>query len=81
MNFKTITQDILNVILTFALVGMGLSSKLQPLLSPVTYNWVMLVLAGALLLVYNADVIFGFPNTNVPTTTTPISPPSVPPAA
>jgi hypothetical protein len=67
MNMKTIVQDILNVVLVIALTGTALSSKLQPLVSASVYDWLTLVLAGALLLVYNADSIFGFTNTHVPT--------------
>ncbi len=65
-NYKTIIQDVLHLILVVGLVGMGLSSQLQPLVSPQVYQWTMLILAGLLVLVYQADIIFGFPNTNVP---------------
>lgn len=76
MNMKTIAQDVLHLILVVGLVGMGISSQLQPLVSPATYQWIMLVLAGLLVLVYQADVIFGFSNSNVPTPSSPTPPPA-----
>ncbi len=66
-NIKTIVQDILHILLTFSLAGMALESRLQPLISPNVYNWIVFGLLAGSVLVYFADMIFGFSNTNVPT--------------
>ena len=75
MNFKTIVQDILNTILVFGLVGTGIESKLSPLVSASTLTLIQIVLGGVLMLVYYADVIFGFQQPNIPT---PPAPPVTP---
>ena len=67
MNIKTIVQDILYTILAFALTGMAIESKLQPLISARAFAIVAVSLLGAMQLVYFADVIFGFQQPNVPT--------------
>ena len=70
-NVKTIIQDVLNILLVFALGGMALESKLQPLVTAAVFNWVVFVLMALWVLVYFADIIFGFQNPG------PIAPPPV----
>ncbi len=77
-NFKTIVQDILHTILVFILAGMAVQARLQPLISAKVFNWIVFALFAGSVLVYFADMIFGFSNTNVPTPPTIGIPPSTP---